>query len=91
MLVRRYSIENAPLEPMDEDAKVLLGDVDGDEDGAPMSVGYCRYPPDEWMDYTVRYDEVLVILKGSFAVRSRPDRRCGQSVGVSYIFATTGP
>jgi ethanolamine utilization protein EutQ (cupin superfamily) len=70
MSIRKFTIADAPLERMRENRDVVIGDVIGQESDSSISVGYCRYAPDQSMEYTVTYDEVLVITKGRFSIRT---------------------
>jgi ethanolamine utilization protein EutQ (cupin superfamily) len=49
-------------------SKIFLGDIMDETNSKSMGVGYARYDKGESNEWTVTYDEVLVILKGSFTV-----------------------
>jgi len=51
------------------EAKIFLGDVMDEARSTSMGVGYARYEQGESNAWTVTYDEVLVVLQGSFTVR----------------------
>ncbi len=49
---------------------IFLADVLDDSSGAPMSVGFAQYAAGASNEWTLTYDEVLVITKGVFTVLS---------------------
>lgn len=48
--------------------QLLLADAIDEEDGAAMTVGFARYAAGESNDWTMSYDEALVVTRGRFAV-----------------------
>ncbi len=52
------------------DRPIFIADVLDDSSNAPMSVGFAIYAAGASNDWTVTYDEVLVITKGVFTVRT---------------------
>lgn len=48
--------------------QIFLGDVRDESNSTSMGVGYARYANGEFNAWTVTYDEVLIILNGSFGV-----------------------
>lgn len=49
-------------------SQIFLGDVVDESTSASMGVGYGRYTKGESNEWTVTYDEVLVVHKGRFTV-----------------------
>jgi ethanolamine utilization protein EutQ len=47
---------------------IYIADVLDEKSSSPMSVGFARYAAGASNDWTVTYDEVLVITKGTFSV-----------------------
>lgn len=83
MSVKKFTIADAPLEKMREDRDIVIGDVVGQE--SPMSTGYCRYAPGQSMEYTLTYDEVLVITKGRFSIRTDESEVTAGAGEILYI------
>lgn len=50
------------------DRPIYLADVLDDTSSSPMSVGFAQYAAGASNDWTLTYDEVLVITKGRFSV-----------------------
>ena len=48
--------------------ELRLADAIGEADGAAMTVGFARYAAGEANDWTMSYDEALIVTKGRFAV-----------------------
>ena len=51
-------------------ARIYLGDVLDETNSAHMGVGFARYKRGESNAWTVTYDEILVITKGTFSVKT---------------------
>lgn len=65
-----YTISDAPFEKFVPDSEVYLGDVVDRSHGHSMSVGWARYAAGASNDWTLTYDEALVVTKGTFTVRT---------------------
>ena len=50
--------------------QLRLADAVDEASGAAMTVGFARYAAGESNDWTMSYDEALVVTRGSFAVDS---------------------
>lgn len=53
-----------------ENQALYLGDVLDNSNSAHMSAGFARYTKGTQNDWVVTYDEVLIITKGSFSVKT---------------------
>ncbi|SHN39267.1 cupin [Cryptosporangium aurantiacum] len=68
---------------------IFLADaVDATADAA-MTVGFARYGRDESNEWTVSYDEALIITKGRFTVRTAERSLSAGSGEVLYLYAGT--
>jgi ethanolamine utilization protein EutQ len=70
------------------DRPIFLADVLDEDSGVPMSVGFAIYGAGASNDWTVTYDEVLVITKGAFSVVS--DGRTTTARAGEAIFLVKG-
>lgn len=65
------------------DRPIYLADVLDDTSSSPMSVGFAKYAAGASNDWTLTYDEVLVVTKGRFSVvvAGRPTTaRAGEAI-----------
>jgi ethanolamine utilization protein EutQ (cupin superfamily) len=56
---------------------VQLADAISDPDSAHMTAGWAQYGPGAHNDWTVDYDEVMVVVTGSFYIESGGERQTG--------------
>ncbi|SHL48409.1 ethanolamine utilization protein EutQ [Pseudonocardia thermophila] len=69
--------------------ELRLADAIGEADGAAMTVGFARYAAGEANDWTMSYDEALIVTKGRFAVDG-PEGTVEAAAGeVIYLSAGT--
>jgi ethanolamine utilization protein EutQ len=66
----------------------LADAIDG-ESGAAMTVGFARYAAGESNEWTMTYDEALVVTKGRFAVDSGGTSVVAGPGEVIYLFSGT--
>jgi ethanolamine utilization protein EutQ len=67
--------------------QIFLADALDHTSDAAMTVGFARYRAGEANDWTVSYDEALVITTGAFTVRSRQGAVSARAGEVIYLRA----
>jgi len=71
MSVRKYSVADAPLaRSPGQDGDALVGNVVDHRAGAPVTIGFGRYGPDQSMDEEIAVDDVMIVLEGRVSVTS---------------------
>ena len=71
MIVRKFTLEDAPFERSPgQDGDVFAGNVVDQRDGAPISIGFGRYGPDQSIEETLAVDDVMIVLEGKLSVSS---------------------
>ena len=70
MGVKHFTIKDPAKWYQHTDRKIFLGAVLDKTNSDSMSVGFARYGKGESNEWTVTYDEVLIVTKGSFTVHS---------------------
>lgn len=66
--IKKFSIADAPLTRLYPEKPIELGDVIDRTSESTMTVGYGRYKSGESNEWTVTYDEALIITRGKFTV-----------------------
>lgn len=71
MTVRKFTIADASFQrsPGQED-DIFAGNVIDQRDGAPITIGFGRYGPDQRLDETLAVDDVMLVLEGRLSVSS---------------------
>lgn len=88
MSVRHFTIKDPPTWYQHTDRQIFLGDVLDSSNSDTMSVGFARYSQGQINEWTVTYDEALIVTKGSFTVRSEDGAKTAKAGEV--IFLTKG-
>ena len=71
MTVRKFALSDALFERSPgQDGEVFAGNVVDQRDGAPITIGYGRYGPDQSIDETLAVDDVMIVLEGQLSVSS---------------------
>lgn len=71
MIVRKFAVSDASFERApDQDGDVFTGNVIDQRHGAPITIGFGRYGPEQSMDVTLAVDDVMIILEGRLSVSS---------------------
>jgi ethanolamine utilization protein EutQ (cupin superfamily) len=71
MKVQKLTIADAAFERSPgQDADVLAGNIVDQRHGAPVTIGYGRYAPDQSIDETMAVDDVMIVLEGTLTVTS---------------------
>ncbi len=71
MIVRKFAVTDASFERSPgQDAGVFAGNVVDQRDGAPITIGYGRYDPDQSIDEEIAVDDVMIVLEGRVSVSS---------------------
>lgn len=72
MPVRKFAAADAPLERSPgQDGDIFAGNLVDQRDGAPITIGYGRYGPDQSLEETMTVDDVMVVIEGRLSVTSR--------------------
>ncbi|MGH3898110.1 MAG: cupin domain-containing protein [Pseudonocardiaceae bacterium] len=72
MRVRKLATEDAETWSKVGDHQIFVSDIvdQGTEPDAKMTVGFARVGKGEALDISFPYDEVLILIKGSYTVRT---------------------
>jgi ethanolamine utilization protein EutQ len=70
MSVKQFTIHEPTAWYQAGDRQIFLADVIDASNSDTMSVGFARYDKGEFNEWIVTYDEVLIVTKGIFTVRS---------------------
>lgn len=69
MAVRKFAMTDASFERSPgQHAGVFAGNVVDQRHGAPITIGYGRYEPNQSIDVTLLVDDVMVVLRGRVSV-----------------------
>jgi ethanolamine utilization protein EutQ (cupin superfamily) len=71
MTVRKFAIADASFERTpDYEGEVFVGNMIDQRDGAPITIGFGRYGPDETLETKILVDDVMIVLTGTLSVSS---------------------
>lgn len=71
MKVRKFTLSNVTLERSPgQDADIYVGNAVDQRSGAPITIGYGRYAPNQTLSETMAVDDVMVVLEGRLSVES---------------------
>ena len=71
MQVRKFAVADAVFERSPgQDGEVFAGNVVDQRDGAPITIGFGRYGPNQSIDETLAVDDVMVVIEGRLSVSS---------------------
>ncbi|MWP40138.1 ethanolamine utilization protein [Rhodobacter sphaeroides] len=71
MKVRTYTIEDASFERSpDQDCDVFTANLVDERHGAPVTIGYGRYGPNQSLTEKMAVDDVMIVLEGSLQITS---------------------
>lgn len=71
MEVRKFALADAVLERSPgQDADIFAGNVVDQRDGAPVTIGFGRYGPDQSLEEEMAVDDVMIVLEGQVSVTS---------------------
>jgi len=71
MKVRKFAIADASFERSPgQNGEVFVGNVIDQRHGAPITIGFGRYAPNQSLDETIAVDDVMVVLEGKLSVSS---------------------
>lgn len=71
MTVRKFAVTDAAFERSPgQEGEVFAGNVVDQRDGAPITIGFGRYGPDQSIDETLAVDDVMIVLEGRLSVSS---------------------
>jgi ethanolamine utilization protein EutQ (cupin superfamily) len=69
MKVQKFALADAVLERSPgQDGEVFAGNVVDQRHGAPITIGFGRYGPNQKLDETMVVDDVMVVLEGRLSV-----------------------
>ena len=71
MTVRKFGIADASFERSPgQDGDVFAGNVVNERDGAPITIGFGRYGPNQLLEEAIAVDDVMIVLEGRISVSS---------------------
>lgn len=71
MPVQRFAIADAVMERSpDQDADIFAANMIEQGSGAPITIGFGRYGPNQSLTETMRVDDVMIVLDGGLSVTS---------------------
>ena len=71
MPVRKFAVADAVFERSPgQDGEVFAGNVIDQRHGAPVTIGFGRYGPDQTLAETLAVDDVMLVLEGRLSVTS---------------------
>jgi ethanolamine utilization protein EutQ (cupin superfamily) len=71
MKVQKFALTDASLERSPgQDGDVFVGNLVDQRHGAPITIGYGRYGPDQTLEETIAVDDVVIVLEGRLSVSS---------------------
>ncbi|MFZ0269472.1 cupin domain-containing protein [Caulobacter sp.] len=74
MKVRRFTIEDAPLERSPgQEADIFAGNLVDERNGGPITIGYGRYAPNQSLAETMAVDDVMIVLEGRVSVATEAE------------------
>ncbi len=72
MPVRKFAATDASFERSPgQDADVFAGNVIDQRHGAPITIGFGRYGPNQSLDEKLAVDDVMVVLEGQLSVSTK--------------------
>jgi ethanolamine utilization protein EutQ (cupin superfamily) len=70
-MVRKFGLADAQFERSPgQDGDVFAANLVDQRQGAPITVGYGRYGPDQSLDETLSVHDVMIVLEGRLSVSS---------------------
>ncbi len=88
MSVRHFTIKDPTMWHQPGEKQIFIGDVLDSSNSDTMSVGFCRYQKGESNEWTVTYDEALIVTRGVFSVISEGEKKTAKAGEI--IFLTKG-
>jgi ethanolamine utilization protein EutQ (cupin superfamily) len=71
MKVRKFAVADAVFERSPgQDGDVFAGNVIDQRHGAPITIGFGRYDPNQSIEETLTVDDVMIVLEGRLSVTS---------------------
>lgn len=71
MTVRKFAVADASFERSPgQDAGVFTGNLVDQRHGAPITIGYGRYEPDQSIEVELAVDDVMIVLEGELSVET---------------------
>lgn len=69
MPVRKFAAADAPFERSPgQEADIFVGNLIDQRHGAPISIGFGRYEPEQSLTERLSVDDVMVVLEGRLSV-----------------------
>jgi ethanolamine utilization protein EutQ len=85
MSITRFTIDD-PAPATDSEARDLfVVDMIDERHSDSMSVGFARYVRGEWHDWQATHDEVLIVTKGQFALKSSDGVKSARAGEILFI------
>lgn len=73
MSIHKFGFADAFLEPSPGQDEIFTGNVIHQRHGAPITIGFGRYGPDQTLIETIAVDDVTVVLQGRLTVSAGPN------------------
>lgn len=89
MSAQQFSMKDVTEWYRSGDRPIFLGDVVDADSGKSMSVGFARYGAGSSNEWHVTYDEVLIITKGTFGVKTAEGDQIAKAGEVIYLTKDT--
>jgi ethanolamine utilization protein EutQ (cupin superfamily) len=69
MPVRKFAVEDASFERSPgQDGDIFAANVVDQRDGAPITIGFGRYGPNQRLEESMAVDDVMIVLEGRLSV-----------------------
>lgn len=69
MKVRKFNVADAALvRSPGQDADIFVGNLVGEKDGGPVTIGYGRYAPNQSLTETMAVRDTMIVLEGQLSV-----------------------
>ncbi|GHG33511.1 ethanolamine utilization protein [Paracoccus aerius] len=86
MKVQSFTIKHASFERSpDQDGGVFIANLVDERHGAPITIGYGRYEPNEGLTETMAVDDVMIIIKGSLVITSNDTSETVRAGGIVHM------
>lgn len=86
MEVRKFAVADASFERSPgQDGDIFAGNLVDQRHGAPISIGFGRYGPNQILDETMAVHDVMVILEGRLTISTHTGNVTGAAGEIVYM------
>lgn len=86
MKVQSFTIDDASFERSPgQDGGVFTANLVDERHGAPVTIGYGRYEPNEGLTETMAVDDIMIIIKGSLVITSNGTSKTVRAGGIVHM------